>query len=173
MKKCARSVRVLIALAGLTAASAYADVKVAVINSERVMRDSEPAKKAMKKLEKEFEKRGQDLEKLRQQAQKMQEDLEKNGITMGDAARKSKERELGDLSREFQRRQRELNEDVNARRNEELQSVVERVNKTIRSIAEKEGYTLILQEAVYANPSIDITDKVIRALGAESPAPGK
>mgnify|MGYP000951287496 CR=1 FL=1 len=154
----------------LASQSAFADSKVGAINIERVMRDSEPAKRAMKKLEKEFEKRGQDLEKLRQQAQKIQEEIEKNGPTMAEAQRKTKERELADASRDFQRKQRELNEDLNVRRNEELQAVVDRTNKAIRAVAEKEGYDLVLQEAAYINPHVDITDKVIKLLADPAPA---
>lgn len=151
----------------LVAGQVKADGKIGIINTEKVMRDSEPAKKATKKLEKEFEKRGQDLEKLRLQAQRLQEELEKNGMTLAEGVRKTKERELADASRDFQRKQRELNEDYNARRNEELQAVVDRANKAVRAIAEKEGYDLILQEAAYVNPRVDITEKVIKAL-AES-----
>jgi outer membrane protein len=159
----------IIAMAAIPAV-VQAEIKVGVINTERVMRDSEPAKKAMKKLEKEFEKRGQELERTRLQLQKLQEDMEKNAVTMADSDRRAKEREFADLSREFQRRQRELNEDVNARRNEELQSVVERANRAIRAIAEKEGFDLIVQEAVYASPRVDVTDRVIKALSEAAAA---
>jgi len=159
----------IIAMAAIPAV-VQAEIKVGVINTERVMRDSEPAKKAMKKLEKEFEKRGQELERTRLQLQKLQEDMEKNAVTMADSDRRAKEREFVDLSREFQRRQRELNEDVNARRNEELQSVVERANRAIRAIAEKEGFDLIVQEAVYASPRVDVTDRVIKALSEAAAA---
>ena len=158
----------------LLAASAFAEaeIKVGVMSTERVMRDSDPAKKAMKKLEKEFEKRGQEMEKTRQQLQKMQDEMEKNGVSTADAERKVKEKDFADLSREYQRKQRELNEDVNSRRNEELQSVVERTNKAIKAIAEKEGFDLIVQEAVYASPRVDITDRVIKAL-SDSASSGK
>ena len=158
----------------LLAASAFAEaeIKVGVMSTERVMRDSDPAKKAMKKLEKEFEKRGQEMERTRQQLQKMQDEMEKNGVSTADAERKAKEKDFADLSREYQRKQRELNEDVNSRRNEELQSVVERTNKAIKAIAEKEGFDLIVQEAVYASPRVDITDRVIKAL-SDSASSGK
>lgn len=158
----------------LLAVSAFAEaeIKVGVMSTERVMRDSDPAKKAMKKLEKEFEKRGQEMEKTRQQLQKMQDEMEKNGVSTADAERKAKEKDFADLSREYQRKQRELNEDVNSRRNEELQSVVERTNKAIKAIAEKEGFDLIVQEAVYASPRVDITDRVIKAL-SDSASSGK
>lgn len=161
MKKFLMSVALCLAV---VPAFASAEGKIGVINIERVLRDSDPAKKAMKKLEKEFEKRGQDVEKLRLQVQKMQEDMERNSVTLSETQRKAKERELADANRDFQRRQRELNEDFNARRNEELQGVVDRTNKAIRAIAEKEGYDLILQEAAYLNPRVDITDKVIKSL---------
>jgi outer membrane protein len=154
----------LLASMTLIALPVAAEVRIGVINMERVMRESEPAKKASSKLEKEFKKRSQELDKSRQQVQTMQEDLEKNGVTMTEAARASKSKDLADVSREVQRKQREYNEDLNARRNEELQSIVERTNVVIRNMAEKENIDLIVQEAVYASPRVDITEKVIKAL---------
>jgi outer membrane protein len=153
----------------LFAVPAVAEVKIGVINMERVMRDSEAAKKASSKLEKEFKKRSLELDKSRQQAQTMQEDMEKNGVTLSESARTAKSKELADLSRELQRKQREYNEDLNTRRNEELQSIVEKTNGVIRTMAEKENFDLIVQEAVYASPHVDITEKVIKAL-SEAPA---
>ena len=98
--------------------------------------------------------------------QTMQEDMEKNGATMTDAIRATKSKELADLTREVQRKQREYNEDLNARRNEELQAFNERTTSVIRAMAEKENYDLIiLQEAVlYSGKSVDITPNVIKAL---------
>ena len=93
--------------------------------------------------------------------------LEKDGLTMGESDRRSKETELGRQTREFQRLQREFREDLNLRRNEELASLFERANKVIRQIAESEKFDLILQEAVYRSPRIDITEKVLKALSAE------
>lgn len=146
------------------AQTAAAEVRVGFVNSDRVMKEAPPAKKAQQKLEKEFEKRDQGLQRLAKQLQGMQEALEKNGMTMAEGERRNKEREFNELNRDFQRKQREFREDLNQRRNEELASVLERANKTIRQIAEAEKYDIIFQEAVYASPRIDITDKVIKAL---------
>ena len=151
---------------------AAAEMKIGFVNSDRLMRDAAPAMKAQKKLEKEFEKREQELQKVSKQLQGMQEGLEKNAVTMSDTDRKNKEREFNDLNRDFQRRQREFREDLNQRRNEELAAVIERANKAIKVIAEAEKYDIIFQDAVYANPRIDITDKVIKAL-ADAPAAAK
>ena len=144
--------------------------KFGFVNTERILRDAVPAQRAQKKIELEFQKRDQELARLADQLKRMQEDLDKNSVTMTDTQRRTKERELGDLNREFQRKQREFREDLNQRRNEELAQVVEQANRVIRQIAEQEKYDIIFQDAVFASPRIDITDKVIRALDGKPAA---
>lgn len=143
---------------------AHAEAKIGFVNSDRVMREAGPAVRAQKRLEKEFEKRDQDLQRMAKDLQGMQEDLDRNGATLAEADRRKKERDLSELNREFQRKQREFREDLNQRRNEELASVLEKANAAVKSIAEAEKFDVILQEAVYASPRIDITDKVIKSL---------
>jgi outer membrane protein len=147
-----------------------ASMKIGYVNTERVLRDSAPAVRALKKLEGEAQKREQELAKMAEQLKRMQEDLEKNSMTMAESQRRNKEREFGDLNREFQRKQREFREDLNQRRNEELAQIVEMGNRVIRQIAEQEKFDIIFQDAVFASPRIDITDKVIKALEGKPPA---
>ena len=59
------------------AQTAAAEVKVGFVNSDRVMKEAPPAKKAQQKLGKEFEKRDQELQRLAKQLQGMQEALER------------------------------------------------------------------------------------------------
>jgi outer membrane protein len=151
-------------IAGLLALPAAADTKIGFVNTEKIFRDAAPAVRAQKKIEKEFEKRDQEMQRMAKQLQTMQENLEKNAVTMSESDKRNKEREFNDLNRDFQRKQREFREDLNQRRNEELAGVLERANKAIKAIAEAEKFDVILQEAVYAAPKIDITDKVIKAL---------
>ena len=152
------------------AGAALAQSKIGVVQIERIVRDSGPALRAQKKLEAEFSKREADLTKIADQLKRMQDELEKDGVTMSEAQRRTKERDFSELTRDFQRKQREYREDVNQRRNEELSQVIEQANRIIRQIAEAEKYDIIFQEAAYANPRIDITDKVIKALDAKPPA---
>ena len=148
----------------LLSVPAWADTKIGFVNTEKIFRDAAPAVRAQKKIEKEFEKRDQEMQRLAKQLQAAQESLEKNAVTMSETEKRNKEREFNDLNRDFQRKQREFREDLNQRRNEELAAVLERANKTIKAIAEAEKYDVILQEAVYASPKLDITEKVIKAL---------
>jgi len=146
-------------------AAVLADSKIGFVNSQRILNDAPQAARAKKKIEKDFEKRDQDLQRIAKQLQGMQENLDKNAVTMAESERRAKEREFGELNRDFQRKQREFREDLSQRQNEEMAAIFERVNKIIKQIAEAEKYDIIFQEAVYANPRIDITDKVIKALG--------
>jgi outer membrane protein len=144
---------------------AYAqELKIGVVNSDRILRDSTPARAAMQKLEAEFAKRDKDLQEIGARLKSSAERFEKDGPVMTETDRIRRQRELADMDREFQRKQREFREDFNQRRNEELQALLERTNRIIRQMAEQEKYDIILQEAVYFNPRIDITEKVLRAL---------
>ena len=143
--------------------------KFGFVNTERILRDATPAQRAQKKIEAEFQKRDQEMTRLADQLKRMQEDMEKNGVTMSETQRRNREREFADLNRDFQRKQREFREDLNQRRNEELAQVVEQANRVIRQIAEQEKYDIIFQDAVFASPRIDITDKVIKALDSGKP----
>lgn len=148
----------------------FAQSKVGFVNTEKILRDAAPAIRAQKKIEAEFQKRDQELTKTADQLKKMQDELEKNAVTMSESQRRAKERDFGELNRDFQRRQREFREDLNQRRNEELAQVVEQANRVIRRIAEQEKYDIVFQDAVYASPAIDITDKVIKTLEAKPAA---
>lgn len=154
----------------LFAGAAFAQGRIGFVNLDRILRDAAPAVRAQKKIEAEFSKRDQELSKLADQLKRSQDTFQKNGPTMSETERRNKERELIDLDRDFQRRQRELREDLNQRRNEELAGILERANRAVRQIAEVDKYDIVLQEAVWADPRIDITDKVIRALDDSKPA---
>jgi outer membrane protein len=144
------------------------EARIAAVNSERILRDSQPAKAAQVKLEQEFSKRDRELQDMAQKIKAMADKLDKDTAVLADADRQRRQREVADLDREFQRKQREFREDLNQRRNEELAQVLERANRVIRQIAEQRKYDLIVQEAVYVNPRIDITDDVMKALNAGS-----
>jgi outer membrane protein len=147
-----------------TVAAQAAEMKIGFVNTERVFREAAPAKRAQQALEREFAARNAELGRIEKQGRDLQAELEKENVTMPESARREKERQLADISRNFQRIQREMREDLNLRRNEELAKVQERATRVINQIAEQEKFDLILQEAVFASGRIDITDKVIRAL---------
>jgi outer membrane protein len=138
--------------------------RVAFVSAERVLREAAPAKAATLKIEQEFSKREKDLQDMAGRLKSMSDKLDKDAAVLSDSERVKRQRELADLDKDFQRKQREFREDLNQRRNEELAVVLERVTKVIKQIAEQEKYDMVFQEAAFVSPRVDITDKVLKAL---------
>jgi outer membrane protein len=153
-----------IALAGFSASAQ--EFKVGVVNLDRIFREANSAKAAQTKLEQEFSKREKELTDLGTQLKTLSDKFEREAPTLAESQRNTRQKQLVDQDREFQRKRRAFQEDLSARKNEELQLVIERANKVVRALAESEKYDLILQDSVYVNPRHDITDKVIKALDA-------
>ena len=157
----------LSAVLALAAISASAqDSRIAYVNTQRLTVDSAPAKAANAKLETMFSKRQKELADLQASLKALGEKFERDAPTMSDSQRTSKQKEFADQNRDFQRKKREFDEDFNSARNEDLKQIFDKATKAIRQLAETEKYDLVVQDAVYFNPKIDITDKVIKALNA-------
>ena len=154
----------VIALAGFSASAQ--EFKVGIVNLDRIFREANSAKAAQTKLETEFGKREKDLNDVATQLKTLSDKFEREAPTLSETQRNTRQKQVVDQDRDFQRKRREFQEDLNARKNEELQQVIERANKVVKALAEAEKYDLILQEAVYVNPKHDITDKVLKSLNA-------
>ncbi|MBX3591536.1 MAG: OmpH family outer membrane protein [Burkholderiaceae bacterium] len=146
-------------------ASAQEAPKIGFVNTERILRDAAPAKAAQQKLEQEFSRRDKELQDMAARLKSLGERLDRDAAVTSESERQRRQREFAESEKDYQRKQREFREDLNQRRNEELSQVIDKANRVIKQIAEQEKYDVILQEAVFASPRIDITDKVLRALG--------
>lgn len=155
----------LLALAGPLAAQ---ELKIGYVNSERLWRDSAPAKTAQARLDAEFLKRGKDLDDMAARLKAASDKLNKDDPALSEDERTRRQRALVEQDREFQRRRREFQEDRAQRRNEEQAVLFERADRAIKLLSEQEKYDLIVQDAVYASSRVDITDKVIRLLNSTS-----
>ena len=149
-------------------AQAQETFRIGFVNPDRVLREAQPAKTAQAKLEAEFLKREKDLTSQGDALKAASEKFEREAPTLSESQRAARQRGLVDQDRDFQRKRREFQEDLSQRKNEELGAVVERTNRVIKQIFETEKYDLILQEAVFWSPKVDITDKVIKALNAQA-----
>lgn len=163
---------VLVAILAGAASVAWAqELRIGYINSERLLRESAPARAAQTKLEAEFGRREREISDDANQLKAAADRLDKDAPTLAEAERNRRQRELVDRDRDLQRKRRAFQEDLNQRKNEELANVVERANRVIKKIFDDEKFDLILQDGVvFAGPRVDITDKVIRALDAQGGA---
>lgn len=142
------------------------EFRIGFVNTDRIFREATVAKAAQTKLEQEFAKREKELTDMGNSLKSGSEKFEREAPTLPESQRASRQKQLIELDRDFQRKRREFQEDLTSRKNEELQQVLERANRVVKQVAEAEKYDVILQEAVYMNPKHDITEKVLKALNA-------
>ena len=144
------------------------DFKIGFVNTDRIFREASSAKAAQAKLEQEFSRREKELVEIGNGLKSASEKFEREAPTLSESQRATRQKQLVDQDREFQRKRREFQEDLNTRKNEEQQLVIERANRAVKQVAESEKYDVVFQEAVYINPKHDITEKVIKALNAST-----
>ncbi len=157
---------VLTGLMTFTLFAQSAELKVGYVQVDKILQEAPQTAESGKKLEREFNPRSQELDRMAKQIKDLESALDKEGITITETERRSKERDIQNIKVEFQRKQRELREDINLRKNEELGSLQDRINKAVQSVAKAENYDLVMYSGVaYAADKLDITDKVLKLLG--------
>jgi len=151
-------------MAGIAALPAVAQSKIAVVNFERILRESPQSKVAEKRLETEFKKKEADINDLAARLTAAGQKLDKDAPVLSETQRRERQNQLADMDRELQRRQRDFRDEVGQRKQAEFAEVMNAANRAIKSIAEKEGYDAVFQDMAYFNPKIDVTDKVLKAM---------
>ena len=139
--------------------------KVGFVNTERILRESGPAKAAQAKLDAEFKPRESKVQSLQKNAQTLAANLQRDRATLSQTEGAKRERAVNLAEQQFDNEARALRDDFAARQNELLQSIIQSANASIKKIAESENYDMVIQDAVTVNLRVDITDKVIQALG--------
>jgi outer membrane protein len=149
--------------------AAQAQAKIGVVNVARLLQEAPQAQAASQALENEFAARKRDLQNLERDLKAREDKLQKDGATMAEADRRNQEKAL----REFARKQNEFMEDLNVRRNEALGQLQRSVLQEVQNYAKTAGLDLVIADALFASPSIDITAQVLSALQAKGRAPAK
>lgn len=165
-KKLLLSITVVVSLVGLPA-FAHAQAKVGVINTERILTESNIAKSSQTKLQNEFSAREKDVENQAKKVQGMMEAYEKDAPTMSASDRTSRQEKIQQEDQKYRDVATKFQNDLAKRRNEELQNLLEKADDAMKKIVQSEKFDIILTEAVYAKPELDITDKVLKILNGK------
>lgn len=151
-------------LTALFVPAAWAEVQIAVINSQRLLTESPQYLAAGESMKKEFQSRADDLEK---EARELAEDLQrfkKDADIMSSTERAAREKELNTRRIDISYSERKLKEDVSVRERELTQKLMAQFQQVIEQVAKEGKYTVVLQDPVYAVDSADITSTVLERL---------
>ena len=163
MKKCIALILFLIFNVSIVSA----EVKIGFVEIQKILKGAPQTVAANKKLEKEFTKRTAKLKKVVKKINAKETAFKKDSMTMSEADRIKKQKEIQGLKIDAQRTEREVREDIDLRRREEIAKVQKQVNIAVEKVAKEQNYDLVLYQGVaYAGKKVDITDIVIKALGS-------
>ena len=163
----------ILASAALPLSAAQAQAKIGVVNVQRLLQEAPQAQAASQALEGEFATRRRELESQQKDLKAREDKLQKDGAVMAANERSAAEKTLRDGQREFARKQNEFLEDLNVRRNEVLGQLQRTILQEVQTYAKSAGLDVVVSEALYASPSVDVTQQVLSALQARKGAPAK
>jgi outer membrane protein len=163
-----RSVSVLLsaAVVALGVTSAFgAELKIGVVNTNRLMAEAPQAKLAIEGLRAEFAPREREIQTMGAAMKAREDKLQKDAATMTEVQRSAAEKELRDGARDLQRKQSEVQDDFNARRNEEMPRLNSTLLDEVQAFAKAQGFDLVLADGViYATNALDVTGPILAAL---------
>jgi outer membrane protein len=152
----------------LISAPASAEIKMGVVNFQKLLEDAPQTKTAMQALENEFAPRRRELLTMQNDLKARDEKLQKEGAVMSETDRAKAEKTLRDQQREFSRKAGEFQDDASTRRNEEIGKVQRYLVTEIQGYASAQGFDLVLGEGVFfAKGPLDITANVLAVLATK------
>jgi len=167
-KKMVAAVGILIALGWFGPALAN-NLKIGSVDIQKAVNESNPGKEAKKAIVKEAEKFQRQIADKQKELQAMKESLDKQAPMLNPDVRSTKERELQNRVREFQRWQEDTNNELNQKKMEMERHISLGLQKVIQKLGADEGYTFIIEEGSvpFVTKTIDVTDRVIKVFDAQ------
>jgi outer membrane protein len=146
-----------------------ADVKIGVIDTQEVLKESKAAKKARTLLMDELNEKRSVFGRKQDEVRLLEEEIKIKGDGMTESQRREKNDQLGREVKNLQRLKTDLEEELNKKNVDLTQKILQEVSDVIKEFMKKEKYTLILEKksVVSSDEAIDITEKILRLYDAK------
>ena len=150
----------------LAAGTAAAEMKIAVLDTQRALLASEEAQSLLQQLQADLATDENELKTLRDEMVAIQEKLKTDGEVMSAPEQQKLQREFEDKQVDYQFLGNKLQKQVNDRRQELLQPMLTKIDAVLKDLIDLEGYDLIMERGslLYVNSKHDITRRVTEKL---------
>jgi outer membrane protein len=149
------------------------ELKIAYVDLQRALEETDEGKKAKEKLKADFEKKQKELDARQEELKKMKADLDKQAAVLKPDALQSKTAELQQKLGQLQETYMRLQKDLQEKEASETGRIFKKMQGVIGDIAKSEGVTYVLEKnsgILYAPPSLDLTNELIRKFNGASKA---
>jgi outer membrane protein len=164
----------MVVLAMAAAGTARAEVRLAFIDIQRALNECRAGKQAKGTFRAHIDQLQSQLEQEQRSVEDLKRQLEQKGALMQPDQRQNLEDEYGKKLRRFQDDVKNSREELQQKDNEVTGAIVRDLATVVRQLSEKNGYTMVMEKGtlLWAVPSADITDEVIRSYDAMNVRPG-
>ena len=154
----------LIATTALSAAARAQSLKLAYVDVQRAIQETEEGKAARGRLKTEFDQRRAQLDKKSSDLEKMQQEYEKQAPVLSDDAKRKKQEEFQKALLDARKSASDLQEDMNRQEQQAMGGILQRLQQVVAEIAERESISFVLDKGglLYAPAAADITNEVVR-----------
>jgi outer membrane protein len=148
------------------AGAAAAELKIAVLDTQRALVESEEAQALLAQAQQELQAEQDQLQALNDEIVALTEQLQKDGEVMSPAEQRRMQKDIEDKQIDLQFLGNKLQKEVNDRRQELLQQMVPKIDVVLKDLIELEGYDMIMERGSlrYVNSKHDITRRVTEKL---------
>jgi len=156
-----------VAITGLgVSASASAELKIAILNTQRAVIESDEAKSMIEKIRSELDRDEANVRKLGEEIEQAAAKLQKDADTLSDSEKRRLTKDIEDKRIDYQFQVNKLQKEVNDRQQEIFAALAPKVDTVLKDLIEKEKYDMIIQRSnlLYAKQQFDITRQVTEAL---------
>lgn len=147
--------------------SAFAQIKVGVVNIQKIITTVKMGKNVMKTLEKSFNAKKKTLKKDEESIKKMQKDFQKQNLVLSDKAKAKKETAIRQKIAQIQKQTMTFQKEIQKQELELKKPILEKLKGVIDEVSKDEKLDLTFEVSsspiVYAKTKVDITEKVIKA----------
>ncbi len=164
----------VLAVSMLFAGAACAEgLKVAVIDVNKILNESEAGKAAKKKIESRYEELRKKVDEKQEEAKKLKDEIDKQKIILGKEKLKEKEDSLNAKIAELRQMTQEAEKEMQTRQGEATQEVLKSIKAQLDKVIAQEKYDLVLDQTqggvIHFSPALDITAKVQELVNKEKP----
>jgi outer membrane protein len=168
------------AAAGTSSAASAGVTKVAVINFQGAVAQTNEGQRNFSELQKKFDPKRTELKNLQDEIDSLKKQLQAGGDKLSDSERAARLKTIDEKEKEYQRSGEDASNDFQQEMQQTYQQLAEKVYGTLQTYAEQNGYTVVLDAAasqqqaptvLWASKSTDITAAVIQAYNTKSGVP--
>jgi outer membrane protein len=170
-----KALRLAVLALALLPAVVRAEQKIAVVDLQRALDEIDEGRATKATLTKDKDEKQKQLDGKKAEFERLSADFEKQQSVLNDAAKREKIADLDRRGRELQGLLMQLQKDLSERERDAMKVLFDKMTAIVREISEADGFTVVLEKSagvVYAQPSLDITNELIRKYNQRHPGAG-